>query len=206
MGKAEFRMESTSTSERTPAPADDPETQLMLRFAAGESQAFDELVDQCEAGLIQYFVYLTRNRATAEDLAQDVFIRIFQAGKGYQPKARFRTWLFRIARNLWIDHCRREQHSAKNLSLDATTAEGNGLAATLAAPAPETRDRDEGDRIRKAIEQLPMEQREVVLMSQIQGLLYEEVAEALEIPVGTVKSRMHHALKRLREILGRNSP
>lgn len=198
-------MESTGPTERTAALADDAETQLMLRFAGGEAAAFEELVDLCEAGLIQYFVYLTRNRATAEDLAQEVLIRIFQAGKGYQPKARFRTWLFRIARNLWIDHCRREQHSAKNLSLDAATADGNGLAATLAAPTVEARDGDEGERIRKAIEQLPVEQREVVLMSQIQGLLYEEVAEALEIPVGTVKSRMHHALKRLREMLGRSS-
>lgn len=198
-------MESTGTTERSQALAADAETQLMLRFAAGQAQAFDELVDLCEAGLIQYFVYLTRNRATAEDLAQDVLIRIFQSGKNYQPKARFRTWLFRIARNLWIDHCRREQHQAKNLSLDASSEDGNGLAATLAAPTAETRDGDEGERIRKAIEQLPVEQREVLLMSQIQGLLYEEVAEALEIPVGTVKSRMHHALKRLREILGRTT-
>lgn len=199
-------MESSGTAPAPEIPADDAETQLMVRFAGGDQKAFVELVDLCQAGVIQYFVYLTRNRATAEDLAQEVLIRIFQAGKGYQPKARFRTYLFRIARNLWIDHCRREQHQAKNVSLDAADEDGNGLRATLPAP-----DRSGGpapgehEALRKAIDQLPIEQREVVLMSQIQGLLYEEVAQALEIPVGTVKSRMFHALRRLREILGRTN-
>ncbi|HTL51724.1 MAG TPA: sigma-70 family RNA polymerase sigma factor [Planctomycetota bacterium] len=199
-------MESSGTSKGAENPIDDVETQLMLRFASGDQKAYVELVELCQAGVIQYFVYLTRNRATAEDLAQEVLIRIFQAGKGYQPKARFRTYLFRIARNLWIDHCRREQHSAKNVSLDAADENGNGLRGTLAAAEPAGSSANasaERDLIHRAIEQLPVEQREVVLMSQIQGLLYEEVAEALEIPVGTVKSRMFHALRRLREILER---
>ncbi|MGH7144198.1 MAG: sigma-70 family RNA polymerase sigma factor [Planctomycetota bacterium] len=197
-------MESSSSSAQPAEVAADAETQIMLRFAGGDRAAFVELVDLCQAGLIQYFVYLTRNRATAEDLAQEVFLRIFQSAAGYQPRARFRTWLFRIARNLWIDHCRREHHQARQVSLDAADGDGIALGATL--PAADTRAAgrsEEGESLRRAIAQLPEEQREVVLMSQIQGMMYEEIAQTLEIPVGTVKSRMHHALKRLRAILER---
>jgi RNA polymerase sigma-70 factor (ECF subfamily) len=123
--------------------------------------------------------------------------------------AKFRTWMYRIAKNYWIDRCR-ERAAAPNMgSLDAPIREDEGRAMTLTdtvegdtpRPAEELRRQEIGQAILAAVNRLPEEQRLVFVLSENQGMRYAEISEVMEIPVGTVKSRMHAAVRRLRELL-----
>jgi RNA polymerase sigma-70 factor (ECF subfamily) len=128
----------------------------------------------------------------------------------YEPRSKFTSFLFRIAKNLWIDRVRR-QHTGdhKEVSLEAPIGGNLDTDSTLSSrvdagiesPADYMLRDEMRETLRRALERLPEEHRMVVILSEIHGLKYEEVGEILQIPVGTVKSRMHHAIERLKEIL-----
>ena len=189
----------------------DPDALLMLKFRAGETEAFTEIVKRHQRALVRFFFGLVWDRHAAEDLAQEVFVRLYTHAAHYEPKAKFTTYLYRVARNLWIDRVRSQAVHPRPASLDrklggdsddeATLGDSIGAARTP-SPVDTAVQAETRMRLRKAIESLPDEMRDVLFLAETQGLRYEEIGEILEIPVGTVKSRVHAAVGRLREILG----
>lgn len=181
---------------------------LISAFQSGKFAAFTQLVERHQRSLINFFYHLSWDRQVAEDCAQEVFLRLYSHLGSYEPQAKFTTFLFRIARNLWIDRMRSEAaRGGKAASLEAPAVRGEGLSIgdRVSAPSPTpveilTR-RETQDALRQAIDRLPDEQKTVLILSELQGMKYQEIGEVLEIPVGTVKSRMHTAMERLKEML-----
>ncbi len=180
----------------------DPDVEVMERIRNDDQEAVITLVGRYQSELTGFFFHLSWDQLVAEELAQDVFVNVYRARARYTPTARVRTFLYRIAHNLWIDHLRRTR---RHLSLDAEFGEdGPRLSDTL--PAPEIRDHSGRDgqireRVQQALELLPAGQREVFVMANNHGMKYQEIAGILGIPEGTVKSRMHNAVRALRDEL-----
>ena len=183
------------------------DAELIAAVKDGKLAAFTQLVDRHQRSLINFFYHLSWDRPLSEDCAQEVFLRLYSHLGSYEPQAKFTTFLYRIARNLWIDKVRSAASHGKPVSLESTA--GGGEERTLrdrvsaASPTPvEILTREETqDELKRAIEQLPEEQKAVLILSEIQGLKYQEIGAILEIPVGTVKSRMHTAMEKLKEML-----
>ncbi len=186
------------------APGD---AELIEAFKAGKLAAFTQLVDRHQRSLINFFYHFSWDRQVAEDCAQEVFLRLYSHLGTYEPQAKFTTFLFRIARNLWIDRVRSAAVHGKPVSLDGAAGPGDerALRDRLAGPALSPVDilsrREEHAALQHAIELLPEEQRMVLVLGEIQGMKYQDVALILEVPVGTVKSRMHTAVERLKELM-----
>ncbi len=187
----------------------DHDTELMRRVAAGDVHAFTELVERVLPRLLGYFRRLGADSALAEDCAQEVLFRVYRVRERYRPQARFITYLFHIARNYWIDVYRHRKAQPPTISADAHRGgeEGTGLAAELTreeAPAGADLDRDAlASALDRGVAALGEQHREVFVLSQVESLRYQEIAEILGIPVGTVKSRMHAAVRQLRDRLSR---
>jgi len=181
------------------------DAELMLAFKAGDESAFGKLVERHQVPLINHFHRLLFDRHIAEDLTQEVFLRIDRHKASYEPIAKFTTYLYRIARNCWIDHLRRTKHERGLRSLDAANEEELNLYARVPAetdsPADSARKGEFAELLIGAIQELPEGHRLVFVMGIVDEMKYAEIAEALEVPVGTVKSRMHNALTKLRSKL-----
>jgi RNA polymerase sigma-70 factor, ECF subfamily len=190
----------------------DPEPddlELMERFRSGDRAALPDLVDRHHGSLVRYFYLQSRSRETAEDLAQEVWIRVIRHRHNYRPTARFQTYLFAIARNLWIDRYRSRKAAPPTVSADREVGSeeeaprlGDLIPSREAEPSERASVHEEAERVRAALERLPPGLRDVFELGEVRGLRYQDVAEILDIPVGTVKSRMHAAVQKLREALG----
>jgi len=182
----------------------DPDVQIMERVRDGEQDAVIELVGRFQNELVGFFYHLGWDQLIAEELAQDVFVNVWRSRARWVATAKVRTWIYRIAHNLWIDHLRRHK---RHQSLDAALDQDDQLhlSDVLAAPtiAPDHADHDRSirERAEQALGDLPEGQREVFVMANDLGMKYQEIAAVLGIPEGTVKSRMHHAVRALREDL-----
>ena len=186
---------------------------LISAFQSGKLAAFSQLVERHQRSLINFFFHLSWDRQVAEDCAQEVFLRLYSHLGSYEPQAKFTTFLFRIARNLWIDRMRAEaSRGGKAASLEAPSGFGEErtLRDRVSAPSPTPVEilarRETQDALRHAIDRLPEEQKTVLILSELQGMKYQEIGAILEIPVGTVKSRMHTAMERLKELLAESEP
>ncbi|HLY76179.1 MAG TPA: sigma-70 family RNA polymerase sigma factor [Planctomycetota bacterium] len=169
----------------------DLETDLMLRVKAGDRPAFEELYRLYEKPLSNYLYRLCGNRARAEDLLQDAFLRLWKAAPNYEPSAKVSTYVFRIAHNLFLNDAARRREKA----LESLEAE------TRSDPASDLNRREVQSAVQRAVEALPDGEREVLVLSEYNGFKYAEISEILGIPVGTVKSRMFSAVQRLKEAL-----
>ena len=188
------------------ALAADPETELMLRVASGDDDAFVQLVERMVGRLHGFFRRMGADRAFAEDCAQEVFLKVYRRRAHYTARARFTTYLFHVARNHWIDVYRHRKAVPPPLSTDAIRdADGRSLTGDLPDRPIEAiqgvRDREIREALGRALETLTTEQRDVYVLAQVEGLKYQEIGEILEVPVGTVKSRMHAAIRALRHRL-----
>lgn len=181
--------------------------QLMLSFRGGDARAFEALVSRHRAPVFNFILRLSGNRARAEDLLQETWLKVVRGAHDWQPKARFTTWVYTIARNLCVDSARKESYRKAD-SLDApqgADGEGRSLAEQLpdAGASPERGAYNQ--RLRPLIEQalaaLPPEQREVFLLREYSGIQFQEIAEVTGVPLPTVKSRMRYALEALRRKL-----
>jgi len=184
------------------------DTELVLALKAGKLGAFTELVGRHQRSLINFFFHLGWDRQVAEDCAQEVFLRLYSHLGTYEPQAKFTTFLYRIARNLWIDRLRSiASHGGRAVSLEATTAPGeerslrDRLPSSAASPVEILAQRETEAALKRAIDLLPEEQKAVVVLSEMQGLKYQDISAILDIPVGTVKSRMHTAMERLKDMM-----
>lgn len=185
---------------------------LLAALKAGQLGAFGELVGRHQRSLINFFYHLSLDRHAAEDCAQEVFLRIYSHLDTYEPQAKFTTFLFRIARNLWIDRMRTAAVHGKPLSLGSPVGPGEGqslgdrVASAVPTPVDLLAREEQQNALRRAIDQLPEEQKAVVILSEIQGLKYQDISAILNVPVGTVKSRMHTAMERLKDLLSVGEP
>lgn len=189
-----------------PPSAELTDAELMERFGAGDDEAFRVLVDRHERGLLRYFFRRCFDRTLAEDCVQEVFLRLVRHRGSWRPDAKFTTYLYRIAENHWIDRYRSRQAAPETTSLEVeVTDEGGTLEAAVASggrdPGAEASDRELAGKLRRALARLTEEQRQVFVLAETRGLKYADIGGALGIPVGTVKSRMHAATTRLRELL-----
>lgn len=181
---------------------DDEHVRLMERIRDGDQEAVILLVERFQHELVGFFYHLCWDQLVAEELAQDVFVNVYRSRSRYQATAKVRTYLYRIAHNLWIDHLRRQR---RHLSLDAELGEQSlRLINLLKAPdEPDdlersARDRIIRNRVQEALGNLPDGQREVFVLANNHGMRYQDIASVLGIPEGTVKSRMHNAVRALR--------
>lgn len=172
----------------------------------GDIQPFEAFVTLETPTFLAFFLRLGAGRADAEDLVQDLFLKLFRTASSYTAQDRFAAYAFRVARNSWID--RRRRHRLREFDAPAPGADGEqgGLEQVLPDGSEEplvglTRG-EEADRVRAAVAQLPESHRLVFELGIVQELPYAQVSLALEIPVGTVKSRMFHAVRKLRALMG----
>jgi RNA polymerase sigma-70 factor (ECF subfamily) len=166
---------------------------LMLRFRAGEARAFEVLVSRHRTPVFSFLLRLTGDRGRAEDLCQEVLLKVVKASERWEARARFRTWLYAIARNLAVDEARRAVLRRADPLEDAPGA---------AEPRPGPEDAAASSLLRPKLEAalaaLPAEQREVFLLREHAGLRFAEIAEVTGTAENTVKSRMRYALEGLR--------
>jgi RNA polymerase sigma-70 factor, ECF subfamily len=175
------------------------ERELVDRCRRDEPGAFEELVDQFKHFVFALIARTVTDRSRAEDLAQDVFLRVHRGLPYFRGEARLSTWIYRIAVNVCSQE-RAEEHARRSpaqVSLDDPNSH---------LPAPSTVDRrfsdfELRDRLEKAIQQLPTQYRILIAGHYLQGLQYEDLAEAMQLPLGTVKTQLHRAKRRLRELL-----
>jgi RNA polymerase sigma-70 factor, ECF subfamily len=170
-----------------------------LRLRRGEPDAFDALLARYQNRLYRYLVRLTANRAVAEDLFQETWLRVITRIHSYDERRPFEPWLFSVARNLAIDHLRK----AAPESLDEPTEGGETRIARLGGDAPDSLERvlerERRDRLEKRLEELPVLYREALSLRFEEEMTFEEMAEVLSAPVSTVKSRVQRALAALRK-------
>lgn len=180
------------------------DVELMQRVKTGDRAAFSELYEIHKGPLFNFIYRMSWDRAAAEDCLQEVFIAVWKAAANWEPTAQVNTWLFKIARNIWINEGRRSKRRPALFSFLGSSDEESGapdFPDAGAGPDESALGVEARAAVRKAVDQLPEKERMVVLLSEFEGLKYAEIAEILEIPVGTVKSRMSSASERLRALL-----
>ena len=182
------------------------DTKLMLRLSAGDQDAFQELVERHKLSVLNLCLRFTGNKADAEDLAQEVFIRIFQAAPKYEVKAAFTTWVYRIAVNLCLNHQRRKKilhffslnhkHSP-NSQFDDWQPE----VPVSEQPDSEFERKELQQLVQQAIQSLPESQKTVIILHRFHELSYQEIAAVLDTTVSAVESRLHRAKQNLKKRL-----
>lgn len=178
----------------------------MAAYQQGDVSAFAELVARHERPLWGFLLRLVKNRATAEDLLQETFMRVVKSAPDWRPSAKFSTWLYTIARNLCIDHARAARHR-NALSLDAGDERDSSpdlherLPGSDGGAEQRALGRELTSELDRALATLPEAQREVFVMRELLELPFAEIAQAIGTSEATVKSRMRYALERLRDEL-----
>ncbi len=169
------------------------ERDLIGRAQVGDRWAFGELVRLHREGVVNVVYRMCGDANLAEDAAQEAFIRAWKHLPKYKPYAPFRNWLYRIATNVARDVLRRERETVDVDQLPLATAKAGPEASLVRA--------QRGERVRAAVLALPEASREALVLREYGGLSYKEIAETLDIPIGTVMSRLNYARKRLGEML-----
>jgi RNA polymerase sigma-70 factor (ECF subfamily) len=186
------------------APAGD--AAIMLRVAAGDEAAFNYLVERYHRPMIHFMFRMVRNQAVAEELAQEVFLRVYRSRESYRAEAKFTTWLYRIATNLAVNHARdtRHERAAQTIYLDAPDEE-SGTTPDVADDEPSVEERLLRDErmaaIRTHVMALPERQRMAVLMHKYQGMDYKQIGEVLKLSESATKSLLFRAYQTLRDKL-----
>lgn len=178
---------------------------LVLRCQEGDVEAFDEIVARYKDGIYNYIGRMISNRDEVDDLAQEVFVRAYAGLRSFRQDSNLRTWLYRIANNLCIDKYRRagiekklivpiereDEQGAREIDLPDRTYDPQVVCERAELQA----------QVQKALSRLPDKLRTTILLYDMEGLSYEEIAETLRVPVGTVKSRLFNARMQLRNWL-----
>jgi RNA polymerase sigma-70 factor (ECF subfamily) len=182
------------------------DVQLMLDVKSGDEQSFALLLHRYRSPLVNFLYRMVRNREQAEDLAQEVFLRVYRARADYVPSAKFTTWLFRIATNLALNNVRDTRHQRSEISLDAPltpdSEDGDDRPLDVADQHPDIEqhlvEQARARMIRRAIEKLPEKQRAAVLLHKYQELDYSEISKILECSESALKSLLFRAYEALR--------
>jgi RNA polymerase sigma-70 factor (ECF subfamily) len=194
----------------TPKSYTDVSDQQVVVFAQeGREDAYRELIKRYERPVFSLIFRMVRDKETAEDLAQETFIKVLNNIDRYRPEFKFSSWLFKIANNITIDHLRRRQLDTISIegAPDAITAErARATAVTVTSGGEsaleELESRELGEAIEKAIARLRPEYRACIILRHVEDYSYDEIAEIVKLPLGTVKTYIHRARQELREYLG----
>jgi RNA polymerase sigma-70 factor, ECF subfamily len=173
--------------------------EIVASAQIGSETAYRELVGRFGSGLLGYFYRGTGNRAEAEDLLQEVFLRLVKGLATYKEKERFEVWLYRMAQHLLIDYWRKRK---------AVNADGAWLAEeseVMPDSLARTAARETEDQLQRALAKLAPEQREVLLMRYFSGMSFEEISKMNGTPLGTALARAHRGLAKLRQMLAENA-
>lgn len=186
--------------------AHDPDVKLMMQVRDGVPGAFEVLVERYQHRLLGVMVHLVGRVDEAEDLTQEVFLRIYRARKGYRPKAKFSTWLYTIANNVAMNHLRTKGRNRAE-GFGGETASGtlkpgeDGIPSREGTPSKEMRQAELSDVVQEALETLGDDQKVAVLLSKFEELSYAEIAEVMGRSEAAVKSLLARARMNLRETL-----
>ncbi len=187
--------------------SDNQVTALLSRAQAGDAAAFEQLVQPHMPRMYNYIARMTGDPIEAEDLTQDAILRAHRAIGSFRGGATFQTWLYRIATNICVDALRRQRRQggrARSLD-DPLEADEGQITRDVADHTNDPQDLAQVDELRqevgRAIAELSPKLRSVVILFDLQGLTYEEIANTLNLPLGTVKSRLFNARARLRDLL-----
>lgn len=183
--------------------------QEVVRHAViGREAAYRELIRRYQRPVFSLVFRMVRDRELAEDLAQETFVKVLNAIDSYRPEYKFSSWIFKIANNAAIDHLRRRNldtlsldgspHAETAEAIEATTLQ---ISDGAESPLDEVANRELGSRIERAINRLRPEYRNCILLRHVDGRPYEEIAEILDLPLGTVKTYIHRARNELRILL-----
>jgi RNA polymerase sigma-70 factor (ECF subfamily) len=188
-------------------PAPDAIDAIIQRCLAGDQMAWEQIVRQHWRKVFNIAYKFTGKHDEAEDLTQDVFLKIFKSLNTFDQRANFQTWLVSVSRNLCIDHYRSVRKERETIDRDVDAGELSPVAQTI-SPMAALEHRDRVDLLKKALNQLAPALREAVLLRDIQELSYQEIAERQHLPEGTVKSRINRGrtelarqIRRLRDEL-----
>ncbi len=202
-------MASTPQASSAIAPATaavDADAEVMLRAKAGDQSAFEYLVQKYRRPMVSFMFRMARNAAAAEDLAQEVFLRVYRSRENYEASAKFTTWLYRIATNLAVNHARdtRHERSEVQVSLDEPDEESGATLelpdASLSVEQQLVR-RERMLAIRMKVEALPEQQKLAVIMHKYQQMDYKQIAAVLKKSESATKSLLFRAYETLREQL-----
>jgi RNA polymerase sigma-70 factor (ECF subfamily) len=186
----------------------DPDVRLMLQVRDDDAAAFEELMLRYQQRVITLLEHLVGQRDSAEDLAQEVFLRVYRARKTYTPAAKFSTWLFTIVNNV-ASNAQRSRIRRKEVNVAANVGDSTGampldqmaLAASAAMPARQMDKTELREVVRAAVANLNQRQRMAVLLNKFESLSYEDIAAAMELSPKAVKSLLSRARENLREML-----
>ena len=182
------------------------DAEVMLELKAGNMDAFDVLLGKYRKPIVHFMFRMVHNQAVAEELAQEVFLRVYRSRETYRAEARFSTWLYRIATNLGVNHARdtRHERSASTVYLDAVDAE-TGTTPDVADATPsvevELLRQERMKAIRECVMALPERQQTAVLMHKYEGMDYKQIGEVLKLSESATKSLLFRAYQTLREKL-----
>ena len=176
---------------------------LMQAFARGNMNAFEQLYDRHETGVWRFVFRSVQNNEVTDDLVQELWFSVTRSAASYEPTAKFKTWLFTMARNRVIDHVRTRKNHA---SIDAENEEGESMFSDLAAesrlgPMRQVSSREQAKALLDAIEQLPADQREAFLLQAEGDMSVEEIAATIGVTFETAKSRLRYARNKLKTLL-----
>jgi RNA polymerase sigma-70 factor (ECF subfamily) len=182
----------------TEAPSTEIEDgEIVRRVLAGEEDLFESLVRRYQVRVVSHVTRMVGNREDALDLAQEIFLKVFQALDRFNPAYKFSTWLFRIAGNAAIDHLRKRR--PKTVPLETPDPDGASppypgeQRSNWLDPYGELRNTERGEAIHRAIQELPPDFRELIALRHFAGLSYEEIALVKKMPLGTVKNKLFRA-------------
>jgi RNA polymerase sigma-70 factor (ECF subfamily) len=185
-----------------------PDADVVALAQQGRDSAYRELLRRYERPVFSLVYRMVRDHATAEDLAQDTFIKVLNHIDRYRPEFKFSSWLFKIANNVAIDYLRKRHldtvsmdgspHASTAAEIEATSFE---LADHGESALEELEARELGSAIERAVAQLRPEYRSCILLRHVEGRSYEEIAATLDLPLGTVKTFIHRARHQLRDLL-----
>jgi len=178
--------------------------ELVEAVLAGQRERFGDLVDRYQGRLVNYLYRLLRSVEDAHELAQEVFLKVYQALDRYDPRYRFSTWIFRVAQNAAIDQIRKRRIKMVSFEgredADGETREWEP-ASSDRGPYGDLRNVERGGAIQESIDNLPWEYRELIVLRHFADLSYDEIAKLKEMPLGTVKNKLFRARQMLKEEL-----
>jgi RNA polymerase sigma-70 factor, ECF subfamily len=186
----------------------DPDAVLMVQVCGGHEPSFETLLHRHRSTVVNHLYRLVRDRAIAEELAQDVFLRVYRFRSRYQPEAKFTTWLFRITTNVALNWRRDTRREAAHLRLDASSNESRRIQVLDQNPRADQQLLAEhrAREIRDAIDSLPPKQLAAIVMHKYEGMDYIQIAEVLDCSIPALKSLLFRAYETLRRRLAHFAP
>ena len=180
------------------------DAELVAAIIKGKQELFRDLVSRYQGRLVNYLFRLLRSTQEAEDLAQEVFFKIYQALDRYDPKYKFSTWLFRVAQNAAIDQIRKRRLQLVSMDRQGPGQEDMGtweFPTSDPSPYADLRNQERGEAIQEAIERLPWDYRELIILRHFAELSYDEIAKLKDMPLGTVKNKLFRGRQMMKEHL-----